>query len=145
MTKLYSEIIFEIYLDYFNNDLTIKKFAEHNLLSVEHAEQLLEIGRIIAYDGLKQYQQNQLWQGNKMANIQLIEAATIAECFICAIEYNDYSGLSNEEESQLNEWLENYQNCIFEYGDSEEFARCEITRLMGNCVNVKIYKVGTDH
>lgn len=60
MDKLHSETIAEIYLDFFNNYLTVEKFAEHNLLSVEHAKQLLEIGRTIAYDGLKQYQQNQL-------------------------------------------------------------------------------------
>ena len=75
-----------------------------------------------------------------MANIQLIEEATIAEYFVCAIEYNDYSGLDDEEESQLNEWLENYPNCIFEYGDRDEFTRCEVTGLMSDCVEVKIYK-----
>ena len=47
MNKLYSETLLEIYLDYFNNYLTIEKFAEHNLLSVEHAKQLLEIGKTI--------------------------------------------------------------------------------------------------
>lgn len=60
MNKLYSETISEMYLDFFNNYLTVEKFAEHNLLNVDHARQLLEIGRAIAYDGLKQYQQNQL-------------------------------------------------------------------------------------
>lgn len=60
MNKLYSETIVEMYLDFFNNYLTVEKFAENNLLSVEHAKQLLAIGRVIAYDGLKQYQQNQL-------------------------------------------------------------------------------------
>lgn len=75
-----------------------------------------------------------------MVNMQLIEEATILDCFVCAIEYNDPSGLSDEEESQLNDWLGNYPCCLFEYGDSGEFARCEITGLMGNCVNVKIYK-----
>jgi len=75
-----------------------------------------------------------------MANIQLIEEVTIAEYFVCAIEYGDYSGLDDKEESQLNEWLENYRYCIFEYGNREEFERCEITGLMGSCVNVKIYK-----
>jgi hypothetical protein len=49
-----------MYLDFFNNYLTVEKFAEHNLLSVDHAKQLLEIGGTIAYNGLKQYQQNQL-------------------------------------------------------------------------------------
>lgn len=80
-----------------------------------------------------------------MANIQLIETCLIAEYFICAIEYNDYSGLNDEEESQLNDWLENYPGCMFEYGGSVEFAKCEITGLMGKCVNVKVYKVETNH
>lgn len=75
-----------------------------------------------------------------MANIKLIEEATIAEYCVCAIEYNDHSGLSDEEERQINDWLENYPYCMFEYGESIEFARCEITGLMGNCIDVKIYK-----
>jgi len=75
-----------------------------------------------------------------MANIRLIEEVTISECFVCAIEYDDYSGLTDEEEYKLDDWLKNYPYCIFEYGDSEEFAKCEITGLMGSCVNVKIYK-----
>lgn len=75
-----------------------------------------------------------------MANIQLIEEATILESFICAIEYNDMTGLDDEEESLVCAWLESYTNCMFEYGESIEFAKCEITGLMGNCVNVKIYK-----
>jgi len=75
-----------------------------------------------------------------MANIQLIETCTIAEYFVCAIEYGDMSGLDDEEESMVGDWLENYPCCMFEYGDSIEFAKCEITGLMGNCVNVKIYK-----
>ena len=75
-----------------------------------------------------------------MADIQLIEEATIAECFVCAIEYGDYSGLTDEEEYQLDDWLKNYPYCIFEYGDYGEFTRCEITGLMATCINVKIYK-----
>ena len=75
-----------------------------------------------------------------MANIQLIEEVTIAEYFVCAIEYGDYSGLDDKEESQLNEWLENYRYCIFEYGNRDEFTRCEITGLMTTCINVKIYE-----
>lgn len=57
---MYSEAINAMYLDYYCNYLTVEKFAEHNLLSVEHAKQLLEIGRAIAYDGLKQYQEGNL-------------------------------------------------------------------------------------
>jgi hypothetical protein len=36
---LHSETIHAMYLDYYNNYLTVEKFAEHNLLSVEHAKQ----------------------------------------------------------------------------------------------------------
>lgn len=79
-----------------------------------------------------------------MANIKLIEEATIAEHFVCAIEYNDMTGLDDEEESQLNEWMENYPYCTFEYGERDEFAKCEITGSIGNCVNVKIYKDMTE-
>ena len=76
-----------------------------------------------------------------MVNIQLIEEATISECFICAIKYNDMTGLDDKEENQLNDWLENYPNCMFEYGgDSGEFAKCKITGSIENCVTVKIYK-----
>ena len=75
-----------------------------------------------------------------MTNMQLIEEATIAEHLVCAIEYNDMTGLDDKEESQLNDWLADYPSCMFEYGESVEFAKCEITGLMGNCINVKIYK-----
>ena len=75
-----------------------------------------------------------------MANIQMIDTCTITEHFICAIEYNDMSGLDDDDESLVCAWIDNYPCCMFEYGDSSEFAKCEITGLMGNCVNVKIYK-----
>lgn len=75
-----------------------------------------------------------------MANIQLIDTCTIAEYFVCAIEYGDMSLLDDEEERLVNDWLENYPYCMFEYGEYTEFARCEITGFMGNCVEVKIYK-----
>lgn len=75
-----------------------------------------------------------------MANIQLIETCLIAEYFVCAIEYGDISGLDDKEEKSINDWLENYSNCIFEYGESSDFAKCEITGLMSDCVTVKIYK-----
>lgn len=35
----------DLYLDYFNNYLTVEKFAEHNGMEVADAKALLEIGR----------------------------------------------------------------------------------------------------
>lgn len=75
-----------------------------------------------------------------MANVRLIETCTIAQHFICAIEYGDMSGLDDDEESSVCAWLENYPSCTFEYGEYAEFAKCEITGLMSDCVVVKIYK-----
>lgn len=57
---MYSEAIHKMYLDFFNNYLTVEKFAEHNLLNVEHARQLLVVGREIAINGLQQYQEGNL-------------------------------------------------------------------------------------
>ena len=50
------------------------------------------------------------------------------------------TGLDDKEENQINDWLADYPNCILNMGENEEFARCEITGLIGNCVTVKIYK-----
>lgn len=58
---LHSEAIFNMYLDYYNNYAgNVDLFAEHNLLNVFDAYQIIQIGRTIAYDGLKQYQERQL-------------------------------------------------------------------------------------
>jgi len=75
-----------------------------------------------------------------MTNIQMIETCLIAEHFICAIKYGDMSGLNDEEDGLVCDWLDNYPCCMFEYGDSSEFAKCEITGLMSDCVTVNIYK-----
>lgn len=70
-----------------------------------------------------------------------IDTMYIAECFFCNIEYDDYTGLTEWEIEQLEAWLKGYPNCYFEYGDSSEFERCNITGLMGNCIEVHIYKL----
>lgn len=47
---LYDKLI-ELYLDYKNNYGTVAKFAEHNAISVEDAETIIEIGRKYAFNG----------------------------------------------------------------------------------------------
>jgi hypothetical protein len=42
----------EIYLDYFNNYLTIEKFAEHNLITVDNAKILIGVGKGINEEGV---------------------------------------------------------------------------------------------
>lgn len=40
----------ELYLDYFNNYLTVALFAEHNELTTDQAKQLLDIGVALQED-----------------------------------------------------------------------------------------------
>lgn len=41
-----------IYLDFFNNYISVEKFAEYNLLDVETATKLLEAGRLVNNQGV---------------------------------------------------------------------------------------------
>jgi hypothetical protein len=38
------------YLDYFNNYLTLEKYAEHNGITVDQAKALVELGRTIHHE-----------------------------------------------------------------------------------------------
>jgi len=46
-TVNYSEQLQAMFLDYFNDYLTVAKFAEHNNLTVDEAEQLIRLGRAV--------------------------------------------------------------------------------------------------
>lgn len=46
------EYLNKIYVEFFNNYLTIEKFAEHNLLDLETARNILEAGRTINGEGV---------------------------------------------------------------------------------------------
>lgn len=39
------QILIDKYLNYLNNYLTVKKFAEHNEITVEHAVMIIGLGR----------------------------------------------------------------------------------------------------
>jgi len=72
-------------------------------------------------------------------NLELLETATVGQHFASPIEYGDMTGLTDHEEAQVNRWLSAYPNATFKWGEESEFARCEITGLMSNCVEVEIY------
>lgn len=46
------KVLQELYLDYRNDYLTVDKFAEHNLLAVDDAAMLIELGRKIHAEGV---------------------------------------------------------------------------------------------
>ena len=70
-----------------------------------------------------------------------------------AIIYDDYSVLNDEDEQDINEWAEvyniDYTTVAYSYDheflDDEEpyrFAKCDITGLYGDCIDVIAYKQG---
>lgn len=67
---------------------------------------------------------------------------TIGQHFLCALVNNDYSGMTEEDAEQLNDFLKrnNYGHviCPFDIPESD-FRRCEISGLKDNCVDVEFY------
>lgn len=59
----------------------------------------------------------------------------IGSHFVCAIEYDDESGLTDEESRQLSEFLETLPRGAghWSWSEGEEFARCDISGLRGDC------------
>jgi len=70
----------------------------------------------------------------------------IGQYAICAIEYGDFSGVSDEDQENIEAWLadmpEGYKT--FQYSDNTEFASDEISGLMADCVEYKIFMNQSD-
>ena len=71
---------------------------------------------------------------------------TIGSHFLSAIINADCSGLTDEDERQLDDFLANLPPAavggVWELQDDEyetDFARCEVTDLMSDCVNVNLH------
>ncbi len=77
-------------------------------------------------------------------NLHLTNQVTLAEHWVCPIEYGDYTGLKNWEIEVLKEWLSDYPCAVFQWGDHSEFARDAITDLMATCVECSIYMRSDD-
>ena len=72
--------------------------------------------------------------------------------FPCATDYGEYVGYDDEESRALEDWLnDNHSQAVdrygdkaqvlYEYGDTEEFAMCDVLRQHGTCVEVKVVVV----
>jgi len=68
---------------------------------------------------------------------ELLHETQVGTHYVCPIEYGDMGDLKDWEIQHLEFWLEGYEGCVFEWGDEEEFARCDITDMMGACTHVK--------
>ena len=80
----------------------------------------------------------------------ILHETYIGTQFPCALEYGDNTGLIDNEERQLDDWVlslisfaeDRYTaNPVihFEYGEESEFETCDITGLKGNCVAVTAF------
>ena len=60
--------------------------------------------------------------------------------FITAIEYGDYSGLTDQDIKKLESFLANLPTGVkyWQYSDDKKFCKCDITRLMADCVEAKL-------
>jgi len=73
----------------------------------------------------------------------------ILSIFPCAIEYDDLTGLDDDEIDALDDWLSANEaeaekrfgpkvQVHYEYGEESEFALCDILDVRGDCVEVKV-------
>lgn len=81
----------------------------------------------------------------------ILHETYIGTQFPCALEYDDVTGLTDNEERQIDDWVfglideakdhyDIYDPTIhFEYGEQSEFEVCDITGLRGNCVSVTAF------
>ena len=62
----------------------------------------------------------------------------ISQAYVCAIEYGDMSGLEEDEIKLINDFVEEQGDGTYEYGEEVYFTRCEINKMMSDCVDLKI-------
>lgn len=73
--------------------------------------------------------------------LKLINTHWIGTHFACPILYGDLTGLHDTDEAALDAWVAQYPSATFNFTEeTDEFRRCDITGLMGNCIKVEIYK-----
>lgn len=75
-----------------------------------------------------------------MANIQEYDKFDICSAYVCAIEYGDFSGITNNEQSEVENFLNNLPDgSMFQYGEKSYFSRDEISGLMADCIETTVF------
>jgi len=80
----------------------------------------------------------------------ILHETYIGTQFPVALDYGDNSGLIDNEERELDNWVLDLINIAedrytanpvihFEYGEQSEFETCDVTGLKGNCVAVTAF------
>lgn len=58
---------------------------------------------------------------------------------VSALINGDVSGIDVEDEHHLEDFIEQYPNCVFTPDENESFTRCEVTDKHNNCVTIKVF------
>ena len=71
----------------------------------------------------------------------------IAEHYIAAIEYGDYTGLCDGEETELQSFLDSLPPgpWTWNYGSEPEFTEDCVSGLKANCLECTLYVYGVRH
>ena len=78
--------------------------------------------------------------------LKLIDSAWIGSHFACPLAYGDTTCITDEESAALDRWVSQRTNATFSItDDTDEFRKCGVTGLWGNCVRVDIYEESPRH
>ena len=69
------------------------------------------------------------------------DSFSIAQHYNCAIEYGDFSGLSENDDVLITDFLENLPtgSKTWQFSDDTEFCKDDISGLMADCLEVKLF------
>lgn len=61
--------------------------------------------------------------------------------FAVAFEYGDYTGLSDDDLQLFSLYSQQHvmPNTCYEFGQDTDFRKCDITGLMGDCIEIKLF------
>lgn len=65
----------------------------------------------------------------------------VCSAYVTAIEYSDYSGLDDNDEKLVNDWLDNLPDGYkyFQWSEESYFCKDSISGLMADCLECKVF------
>ena len=84
--------------------------------------------------------------GEEILEAKIFDEWYIGESYVCAIENGDFSGLDNEDEENVQDFINKIAdyspNFCLVWGEESEFEFCHISGLRSNCLLAKLVLVG---
>lgn len=75
-----------------------------------------------------------------MSSLKEIGKIAIAEHWLLVIEYGDVSGYTEEDQQLVDNWMDEYGDCCFQYGDDVILAEDSVSGRMMNCIEVIVFR-----